>query len=141
MGLTIDDIYDLFIWDSSYADEEYEKRQSLGIAEASKLKNLYPFIMPTVNPREKSKSVWESCAKVVAQKTDDELMQYLGLLFEWLQDMNWQGADIIYDRLLQIPFLQLESDYNLCLRMAEKTNDQVWIEVLKDFKIDSIKNI
>ncbi len=134
MALSIDEIYDLFIWDSSYTMEEYEKRESIGIAEASKLKNLYPFIQPMVNPIEKSKSTWDSCAKVIALKTNEEIIPYLYLLFEWLQDMNWPGADIIFDRLLQIPFSQLESKYNFCRHKAEKDNDNIWISVLDDFK-------
>ena len=56
--MSIDEIYDLFIWDASYSPEEYEDRERKGIAEASKMQNLYPFIQPTIIPAQKSKSVW-----------------------------------------------------------------------------------
>ena len=48
MNLTIDDIYDLFTWDASFSDEEYNARVQQGISEARKLRNLYPFIQPIV---------------------------------------------------------------------------------------------
>ena len=56
MTLNLDEIYDLFTWDASYSDEEYNARVDRGIAEARKLKNIYPFIQPIVAGRN-SKSV------------------------------------------------------------------------------------
>ena len=106
--LNIDEIYDLLIWDASYSDDEYESRKNRGIAEAVKLNNIYPFIRPIVVPTEKSKSVWEPCAEIISLKSNDELQPFLYLLFEWLQDMNWPGADIIFERLTNFPFLELE---------------------------------
>lgn len=79
MNLTIDDIYDLFTWDASYSDEEYNARVDQGIAEAGKLRNLYPFIQPLIAGKN-SKSAWEPCAKVIALKSDEELEDYLSLL-------------------------------------------------------------
>ena len=102
MALNMDEIYDLFTWDASYSDEEYDARVERGIAEARKLKNIHPFIQPIVAGRN-SKSVWEPCAKVIALKSDDELDDYMYRLLEWLQDMNWPGAEIIFDRVSQIP--------------------------------------
>ena len=105
MNLTIDDIYDLFTWDASYSDEEYDERVERGIAEARKLRNIYPFIQPIVAGRN-SKSAWEPCAKVVALKSDAELEDYLYLLLKWLQDMNWPGADIILIGFPEFPVLK-----------------------------------
>ena len=34
--MTLDEIYESFIWDSSYTDEEYESKISVGINEAKK---------------------------------------------------------------------------------------------------------
>ena len=80
--MTLDEIYESFIWDASYTVEEYESKISVGINEAKKYKYLYPFIQPVIP--EKSKSIWEPCAKVIALKSDEELKPYLCLLFEWL---------------------------------------------------------
>ena len=132
VAMTLDEIYELFIWDELYTDEEYEARCAKGINEAKKYKYIYPFIQPVIP--EKSKWIWEPCAKVVASKTDEELVPYLFLLLEWLKDINWPGAQIIFDRLTEIPFSILEGNYNLCKRQAEHENDTMWLMALKAFE-------
>ena len=132
--MNIDEIYELFIWDESYTDEEYAAREKRGIEEASKLKNLYPFIQPMIIPPEKSKSVWEPCAKVIALKSDSELMPFLHLLFEWLQDMNWPGAEVIFERLAQMPYPMLEQEFRFSKTCAERENDEVWLMWLEAFE-------
>ncbi len=129
--MTLDEIYESFIWDASYNDEEYESKIAIGINEAKKYKYLYPFIQPII-PK-KSKSIWEPCARVIALKSDDELEPYLYLLFEWLQDLNWPGADVIFDRLLNMPFALLEDALNHCKWRAKRENDELWLMALEDF--------
>lgn len=123
MVYTIDEIYDMLAWDSGMEEK--------GIEEGKKLRNLYPFIQPNVPG--KSKSVWENCAKIIVSKTDEELKPYLFSLFEWLQDMNWPGAMEIFDRLSKIPFDVLEIYYQMSVKEAKKTKDNVWLMILKDF--------
>lgn len=137
--LNLDEIYELFIWDKSYTDEEYEARVNKGIAEAAKFKNIYPFIQPIIVPAEKSKVIWEPCAKVVSKKSDAELEQYVYLLFEWLKDMNWPGAWIIFDRLLKMPFSEIEEKYSYCRKQAEREEDELWLMALDDF-LKTVKN-
>ena len=133
MNLTIDDIYDLFSWDASYSDEENNLREEQGIAEARKLKNIFPFIRPIVAGKN-SKLVWEPCAKVVALKSDEELCNYIFLLLEWLQDMNWPGAEIIFDRLSQIPLAKIDSYIEFSMKLAKKDDDICWLNTLKALK-------
>lgn len=121
----IDQIFEMLSWNND------EKVQVQGIEEAKKIRNLSVFILPI-----ESKSIWENCAKVLASKTDQELELYLVSMFEWLKDMNWPGADIIYDRLKQIPIQHIEDTYSLCSSIAERTNDSVWKEVLTYFYND-----
>ena len=130
MYLSIDDIYDLFTWDASFSEEEYNTRVKQGIAEAAKLKNIFPFIQPIVVGKN-SKSVWEPCAKVVALKSDEELEIFIFLLLEWLQDMNWPGADIIFERLSKIPPSKIALNIEMCLRRAKQENDESWRHVLE----------
>ena len=130
--MTLDEIYELFIWDASYTNEEYEARTEIGINEAKKYKYIYPFIQPVVPGY--SKPVWEPCAKVVVSKSDEELEPYLYLLFEWLEDMNWPGAYTIFDRLCKMPFPMLEGMYNYFRQQAEKNHDSTWLMVLDDLK-------
>lgn len=124
----------MFLWNSSYSEEEYDKRVERGINEAQKLKNIYPFIQPILASGSSSKSVWGPCAKVISLRSDEELESYLFLLFEWLQDMNWPGADIIYERLLMIPFTKLELTLQLCRRQAVKMDDHIWLCTLDEFE-------
>lgn len=129
--MTLDEIYESFIWDSSYTDEEYESKISAGINEAKSYKYLYPFIQPIIP--EGPKCIWEPCARVIALKTDDELKPYLPLLFEWLQDLNWPGAFTIFDRLLKMPYSLLKDDLNHCKLRAEEEKDKLWLMALEHF--------
>ena len=133
MTLNLDEIYDLFTWDASYSDEEYNARVDRGIAEARKLKNIYPFIQPIVAGRN-SKSVWEPCAKVIALKSDEELDDYMYLLLEWLQDMNWPGAEIIFDRLYQIPVSKIQEHIAFSIHRAKRDQDESWLDTLEALK-------
>ena len=133
MNLTIDDIYDLFAWDASFSNEEYNARVDRGIAEAGKLKNIYPFIQPIVAGRN-SKSVWEPCAKVIALKSDEELDDYMYRLLEWLQDMNWPGAEIIFERLSQIPYAKIQDYVEFSIHRAKREQDEIWLNTLEALK-------
>ena len=133
MSMTLDEIYESFIWDKSYTDEEYEAKIAVGINQGRKHKYIYPFIQPIV-PEIGKGSLWEPCARIVASKTNEELKSYLLLLFEWLQDLNWPGAYVIFDRLLEMPFSMLETEYNYCRNRAEKEHDSLWLMALDDFK-------
>lgn len=88
MKCNIDDIFGYLSWNNA------PEVQSMGIEMAKKIKFLSVLIMPI-----EDKSVWENCAKILASKSDDELDRYFIKLFEWIKDMNWPGADIIYRRL------------------------------------------
>jgi hypothetical protein len=101
MNYSIDELYNLFMWDNQLPFEENEVKIQKGIDAAKQTKNLFPFMQPVIVPPEKSKLVWEPCAKVVAMRSDEELEPFLFMLLEWIQDLNWPGAMIIYDRLSQ----------------------------------------
>ena len=84
MQNSIDEIFEYLSWSSDV------DTQCLGIQLASQIKHLSILIMPI-----ESKSTWENCAKVLANKNDETLLLYLFELFEWLKDMNWPGAELI----------------------------------------------
>lgn len=121
-SMVIDRIFDMLSWDNK------EEIQAKGIEEAKKIRHLSVLIQPI-----ESKSIWENCAKVLASKSDQELESYLIPLFEWLQDMNWPGAEIIYERLKMIPEQKIKASYDICFAKAELTEDSVWKSVLLDF--------
>lgn len=71
--------------------------QAQGIKAAREMADIDKFILP-MSP-EYSKNVWLNCAKILDEKTDQQLSPYLPELLEWLQDLNWPGTFIIIDRL------------------------------------------
>ena len=83
-----------------------------------------------------SKSVWENCAKVLISKSDEELALYLVSMFMWLQDMNWPGAYLIYDRLKIMPKEFTDMAYKISLSTAVETGDTMWEYALRDFEND-----
>ena len=136
MQYSIDELYQLFMWDSQLSDEENEIKAQKGIEAAKEIQNLFPFMQPIVVPPEKSKLVWEPCAKVVAMRSDEELLPYMFMLLEWLQDLNWPGALIIYKRLKKMPFACIEFAYKHSRIKAKQTNDTCWLGCLDDLYED-----
>ncbi len=115
-----------------------DRIQKIGIKKAKKIKSVYVFILPILPAN--SKSIWENCAKVLVDKSNEELQPYLIKLFEWLKDMNWPGADLIFDRLILIPKELILPAYKHCVSLAEKTDDFAWSLSLKHFNEQYILN-
>ena len=131
--MNIDEIYDLFSWDNAYTPEEYNQREQQGLELAKEVKYLFPFLQPFI-PNGKSKSVWEPCAKTIADRTDEELVPYLPFLFRWLQDLNWPGSEIILNRLAKMPKALTEETLKYSKARAEKDQDEMWLEWLEEFE-------
>lgn len=99
--------------------------QSKGIALAENAETVRSFIQP-LTP-EHNKNVWENCAVIIAEKSDEKLRPYLAELLEWVQDMNWPGAFCIMDRLQKYSDdASLRSAVNACIAKARECGDKVW---------------
>lgn len=99
--------------------------QSKGISLASKFENIVPFIQP-LTPKH-NKNVWENCAVIISQKSDEEIKPYLVELLEWLQDTNWPGALCILDRLCKYSDNNtIFEAINTCIEKAKESRDDVW---------------
>ena len=99
--------------------------QAKGIALARSTETIIPFIQP-LTPKQ-NKNVWENCAVIIAEKSDEKLEPYLAELLEWLQDMNWPGAFRIMDRLQKYSDdASLRSAVNACIAKARECGDEVW---------------
>ena len=138
MHYGIDEIYQLFMWDNQLSIEENEINEQKGIDAAKQIQNLFPFMQPIVVPPEKSKLVWEPCAKVVAMRSDEELRPFIFLLLEWIEDPNWPGALIIYERLTQMPYAAIKPDLQFSRNQAQKTDNSCWLAMLDDLSKDLI---
>ena len=133
MEASIDKIFEYL---SSYNSSEV---QEYGIDLAGNIHSLSVFIMPI-----ESTLLWENCAKILIKKQDEELELYYPELLEWLQDMKWPGADLIYDRLVNVSNEYFTNAYEYCLLLAKQTQDHPWemalIDLLKDRKAKGMRD-
>lgn len=103
--------------------------QFKGISLAKNIESVIPFIQPFTSRY--NKNVWENCAEIIADKSDEKLKPHLVQLLEWLQDMNWPGAFRIQDRLQKYADNNsIYSAINFCIEMAKSCNDVAWEENL-----------
>ena len=96
-----------------------------GISLARNIETIIPFIQP-LTPKH-NKNVWENCAVIISEKSDEIIKPHLAELLEWLQDMNWPGAFCILDRLKKYSDKNsILSAINICLQRAKNCNDEIW---------------
>ena len=108
--------------------------QSKGISLARNTETIIPFIQP-LTPKH-NKNVWENCAVIISERSDEEIKPQLPEMLEWLQDMNWPGAFCILDRLNQFKDKKkLETIRSICLQKAKQLEDEIWIENLQMIKV------
>lgn len=92
---------------------------------AKNVETIIPFIQP-LTPKN-NKNVWENCAIIIAEESDEKLKPHLVKLLEWLQDMNWPGAFRILDRLKKYSDNNsIHTAIKICVDKAEACNDEVW---------------
>ena len=116
--VNIDYIMELLDWNNSM------EKQSQGIQLARSVKCINVFLQPGTPY---GKRVWDNCAKILAEKTDEELSFYLVELLEWLQDLNWPGAFCILDRLQRYANnSSYNIAFNICIKYAQALQDDVW---------------
>ena len=115
----IEEILDMLDWNKT------QEVQKGGIAFAQKIEDIGSFIQP-LTPQY-NKNVWENCAIIIAQRSDEVIKPYLIELLEWLQDMNWPGAFCILTRLSNYrDKSSLINAINICIAKANRCNDKEW---------------
>lgn len=119
MSVGISELFEMLDWNS---DEETQKK---GIEEGSKIEYISIFMQPIEN-----KGIWENCAKIIVQKSDENLRGYMIFLLEWLQDANWPGFDIIYNRIKIMPVKLISFYYARSIRKAAGIEDEMWLVYL-----------
>lgn len=121
----IDSIMNLLDWNRSVSEQER------GVKLARDVKDIGAFIQPC--NKKYNKNVWENCAKILVERTDDELTPYLIELFEWLQDMNWPGAFYILRRLQTFTGNSVyDKALSACVKRARASKDKVWQNNLEE---------
>lgn len=115
------ELYEKLSWNSP------QPIQESAILEARSIQDLGLFIQPMMQPN--PKAVWKNCARVLADRSDEELVPHLPSLLQWLQDMNWPGADLI-KRLAQIPLQLIRHPLALAISSARQARDEAWLSSL-----------
>lgn len=106
------------------------KIQLEGIRLAKQIDDLSLLICPPAEP-----SVWEHCADILCDKSDDVLEPYINSLLEWLQDLNWPGALAILNRLKAFSGKKLKMPFLKCVERADelyKKDGTMWIVYLSE---------
>ena len=121
----IDRIMYLIDWNRS------PEEQQEGISLAREVTCIKAFFQP-VGPGF-SKSVWDNCATVICERSDDELKPYISDMILWLEDLNWPGAEKIQQRLIvfQDVFL-LATVLDHTVTDLEKLGETRWLLFLSD---------
>ena len=88
-------ILQLLDWDSTEAEQQE------GLLLARSVKCVSAFFQPAGAVDCGGKPTWDNCALVISERSDEELTPYIYRMLWWLRDMNWPGAEIILQRLLQ----------------------------------------
>ncbi len=85
------------------------------------------FFQPFID--EESKSLWNNCALILSDKTDEELKHWLLQCFKWLQDMDCPGSEIIAERLQKYSDTEsLENERKKAVGIARILDDKEWLE-------------
>ena len=124
----ITEIMDMLDW------HKLPEVQAKGIALARNTETILPFIQP-LTP-EHNKNVWENCAVIIAEKSDEKLRPYLAELLEWVQDMNWPGAFRIMDRLQKY-----SDDASLCSAINTCISKAITLGLCEFYSVGSKKEI
>ena len=112
----IDRIMWLIDWNRS------EDEQQAGISLAREISCINAFFRPIGLGY--SKSVWDNCAIIIAERSDAELAPYISDMLLWLEDLNWPGAEIIQNRLIQFRDVETMSLHSRAIVPVLKTLKQ-----------------
>lgn len=119
MKTNINEIYKMLDWNN---DAIIQKK---GIETVKGITNLELFLQPTTEKY--NKNIWENCAKIIYNCTDEVIQPYLRQMIEWLKDLNWPGSLIIADRLNK--YENKKELKELVEKIKNKNKDDtVWIE-------------
>ena len=121
----IDRIMYLIDWNRSSAEQQE------GISLAREVVCLKAFFQPC-GPGY-NKSVWENCAAILCERSDEELIPYLTDMIQWIKDLNWPGAEQIQQRLIAFQDVSmLASILNHMVPDLEKLEETSWLIFIAD---------
>lgn len=125
MECNIDRILNLISWNRT------ESEQQEGISMARKVTCLKAFFQP-IGP-DYSKNVWDNCALILCERSDEELNPYISDMLLWLEDLNWPGAELILERLKrfhEVDMLVMCLDH--WVPALEKLEEWAWLSFIAE---------
>lgn len=123
--IDIDRIMYLIDWKRSLAEQQE------GILLAREVVCINAFFQP-IGPGY-SKSVWENCAVIICDRSDEELQPYITDMLLWIEDLNWPGAEKIQQRLIAFQDVsRLASVLDSFVEALEKLGKSSWLQFVSD---------
>ncbi|MBQ7171275.1 MAG: DUF5071 domain-containing protein [Clostridia bacterium] len=120
MSIGIDELFDMLSWNS---DAETQKK---GIELAKDIECFSVFLQP--RSFKHSKDVWGNCAKILYDYPDEKLQYCVPEMLEWLEDMNWPGAELVLERLIKMKDISFLSSFlTVCVKEALILDNQSWL--------------
>ncbi len=92
------------------------------------VKYLKAFIQP-----KNHKISWKNCAQIFIKIGYPKNSLYINDLLMWLKDMNWPGAEEIFDYLAQMPKKDMMKYFENALKNAISSKDEDWVYSLSCF--------
>lgn len=128
MYIDINKIMDMLSWNNS-KDIQAEGRRLAGDVKCLKI-----FMQPA--DKEYGKKVWENCALILKEKSDELLSPYMMELLDWLRDLNWPGACVILERLQNYQEYEwLAWGLGESVRLAKADKDEIWLMNLAELAV------
>lgn len=87
--------------------------------------DLSPLLMQNLQ-----KNQWANAAEIIADIEPPRIMRFAPDLLEWLKDMNWPGADKIFEALLKLEKRDLIPELESAMLRAREQADNDWLESL-----------
>lgn len=120
--MKIDKIFEMLNWNND------KETQLKGIELANQVEDISVFLQPYPG-----KPIWENCAKVLNNKTDDELTPCLYELLDWLAKKDYPGYNIIFNRLLHYKNIsELTPEIAFSINKALGFNNPEWLDNIEN---------
>lgn len=125
-----DEITIMELLDCNNSETDQKKGRKL----AQSINDLHTFIAPI-----DFYNTWENCAKILSEKDDQKLMDYLFELCEWVQNENC--PQLIIERLKRMKNnKRILTVLDICIKKASDLNNNKWEQLLYNIKENVVNN-
>ena len=86
------------------------------------------------------KSTWENKARIIANQSDAVLEHYAAGILNWLQDLNWPGSMLLFERLKTVRPGRIDRAIEETIEFAETVcRDEEWADFLRELQSERKK--